>query len=45
MGDPAEARAFSEGPLRAMVQEKFSVQPEITYYDTPVMVDNLNSIQ
>lgn len=41
----AEARAFSEGPLRAMVQEKFSVQPEITYYDTPVIVNNLNSIQ
>lgn len=36
----AEARAFSEGPLRAMVREKFSVEPEITYYDTPVIVDN-----
>lgn len=41
----AEARAFSEGPLRAMVREKFAVEPEITYYDTPVIVDNLSSIQ
>jgi len=41
----AEARAFSEGPLRAMVREKFAVEPEISYYDTPVIVDNLSSIQ
>jgi hypothetical protein len=40
----AEARACSEGPLRAMVREKFSVEPEITYYDTPVIVDNVSVI-
>ena len=36
----AEAKAFSEGPLRAMVRERFHVEPEITYYETPVIVDN-----
>lgn len=40
-----EARAFSEGPLRAMVREKFAVEPEITYYDTPVIVDNVSSLR
>ncbi len=37
----AEARAFSEGPLRSMVRDKFAVEPEITYFDTPVIVENL----
>jgi hypothetical protein len=35
----AEARAFSEGPLRAMIRQKFSVDPHISYYETPVIVD------
>ena len=35
----AEARAFSEGPLRAMIRQKFSVDPQINYYETPVIVD------
>jgi len=39
----AEARAFSEGPLRTMVREKFAVEADITYFDTPVVVDNLGS--
>ena len=40
----AEARAFSEGPLRAMVRGKFSVEPEISYYDTPVIVENVTVV-
>ncbi len=40
---PSEAHAFSEGPLRAMIREKFHVEPEITYYETPVIVDNLEA--
>ena len=35
----AEARAFSEGPLRAMIRQKFSVDPQINYYETPIIVD------
>ena len=35
--------AFSEGPLRSMVREKFSVEPEIPYYDAPVIVKNRNA--
>ena len=35
----ADARAFSEGPLRVMIRQKFSVDPSISYYETPVIVD------
>jgi len=37
------ARDFSEGTLRRMIKEKFHVDPSITYFDTPVVVDNLSS--
>jgi len=40
---PENARNFSEGTLRAMIKEKFHVDPSITYFDTPVVVDNLTS--
>lgn len=35
----ADARAFSEGPLRAMIRQKFSVDPQITYFETPIIVE------
>jgi len=38
-----EARAFSEGVLRSMIEEKFHVDLSITYFDTPVVVDNISS--
>jgi hypothetical protein len=38
-----QARAFSEGALRAMIKEKFQVEPSIEYYDAPVLVDNITS--
>jgi hypothetical protein len=37
------ARDFSEGTLRTMIKEKFHVDPSITYFDTPVVVDNVSS--
>ena len=37
------ARDFSEGTLRSMIKEKFHVEPSITYFDTPVVVDNVSS--
>ena len=37
------ARDFSEGALRMMIKEKFHVDPSITYFDTPVIVDNVSS--
>ena len=39
----AEARSFSEGVLRAMIQEKFRVEPTIEYFDAPVVVDNVTA--
>ena len=36
-----EARTFSEGVLRAMIKEKFQIEPSIEYYDAPVIVDNV----
>ena len=38
-----DAREFSEGTLRAMIKEAFHVEPSITYFDTPVIVDNVSS--
>ena len=35
----ADARAFSEGPLRAMIRQKYSVDPQIDYYETPIIVE------
>ena len=40
----AAAKAFSEGPLRAMVREKFSVEPQISYYEIPVIVDGERAV-
>jgi hypothetical protein len=37
------ARDFSEGTLRMMIKEKFHVDPSITYFDAPVVVDNVSS--
>ena len=34
---------FSEGTLRPMIKEKFHVDPSISYFDTPVVVDNVSS--
>lgn len=38
-----QARDFSEGFLRSMIRENFHVDPSITYFDTPVIVDNITS--
>jgi len=35
-----QARAFSEGPLREMIRERFGVECSIRYFDTPLVVDN-----
>jgi hypothetical protein len=37
------ARDFSEETLRPMIKEKFDVEPSITYFETPVVVDNISS--
>jgi len=37
------AHDFSEVTIRPMIQEKFHVEPSITYFDTPVIVDNVSS--
>ena len=37
----ADANAF-EPQLRAMIREKMGVEAEITYFDTPVVVDNVH---
>ncbi len=37
------ARDFCEGALRSMIKERFHVEPTITYFDTPVVVDNVSS--
>ena len=33
------ARDFSEGTIRPMIKEKCHVEPSITYFETPVIVD------
>ena len=38
-----QARDFSEGFLRSMLRENFHVDPSITYFDTPAVVDNITS--
>jgi hypothetical protein len=38
-----KARMFSEGVLRAMIKDKFRVEPSIEYYEVPVVVDNVTS--
>jgi len=40
---PQAARDFSEATLRPMIKEKFHVEPSITYFETPVIVDNVTS--
>ena len=37
------AHDFSEGTIRPMIKEKFNVEPSITYFETPVIVDNVSS--
>lgn len=37
------AHAFSEATIRPMIKERFHVEPSITYFETPVVVDNLSS--
>jgi hypothetical protein len=37
------ARDFSEGTIRPMIKERFHVEPSITYFETPVIVDNISS--
>jgi hypothetical protein len=37
------ARDFTEATIRPMIQEKFHVDPSITYFETPVVVDNISS--
>ena len=35
------AQEFSETNIRPMIKEKFRVEPSITYFETPVIVDNV----
>lgn len=37
--DAAE-RAYS-GPVRAMIRERYGVEPEIAYFETPVVIDSM----
>jgi len=37
------AQDFSETTIRPMIKEKFHVEPSITYFETPVIVDNVSS--
>jgi Putative mono-oxygenase ydhR len=37
------ARNFSETTIRPMIKEKFHVEPSITYFEAPVIVDNVSS--
>jgi len=34
---------FSEATIRPMIKERFHVEPSITYFETPVIVDNVLS--
>lgn len=36
----AAAEAIYEGPWRDGIRERFGVDPKITYFDSPVIVDN-----
>jgi len=38
----AAARQYSAG-WRSMIEQKFGTAPEITYYETPVIVDNVSA--
>ena len=40
---PQRARDFSEATVRPMIKQKFNVDPAITYFETPVVVDNVSS--
>lgn len=35
------ARQFNDGILKGMIKSKFGVEPEIEYFETPVVVDNI----
>ena len=37
------ARDFSEATIRPMIKERFHVESSITYFETPVIVDNVSS--
>ena len=37
------AHDFSEATIRPMIKERFHVEPVITYFETPVIVDNVSS--
>jgi len=37
------ARDFTEATIRPMIREKFHVEPSITYFETPLVVDNVSS--
>jgi len=37
------AHDFSEATIRPMIKERFHVEPSITYFETPVIVDNVSS--
>ena len=37
------AQDFSEATIRPMIKERFHVEPSITYFETPVIVDNISS--
>ena len=37
------AQDFSETTIRPMIKEKFHIEPSITYFETPVVVDNVSS--
>jgi hypothetical protein len=34
------AEAFYTAGFRALIRERFGVEPQITYFETPVVVDN-----
>lgn len=40
-----QARAFSEGPLRGMIREKFGVECSIEYFDAPVTVEGKGALE
>jgi hypothetical protein len=37
------AHDFSERTIRPMIREKFHVDPSITYFESPVIVDNVSA--
>src|SRR5215468_8531108 len=38
----AEAETMYTGSWRAFVRDKYDVDPSVTYFDSPVVVDNLS---